>query len=303
MMRWYREIAGALAILAFAHLACAQETDAGEDTPSHAADAPQQRITPANGERDSDGMLSTHAVKVTVEPAATVKPSEKSSESNFKPFVSTPTSAPAMPAKSPFGHMDKPSGPPVPSGPHATEAVPVGNVDAIEASEPAPPTPVAPGADPVKEDPAAATEFNSPMFEGLKDAGLPRKIVLRALNKVTAQSTLFKVKPGETVRFGQLQITAVMCHTSLPTSQTDYAGLLDIKEQLPGKDVMVNKASLKPIFHGWMYASSPSVAALEHPIYDVTMVSCDIAQPTPKEEPAPAKKVEKKVLINGKKQP
>ena len=133
-------------------------------------------------------------------------------------------------------------------------------------SEPAPPTPVAPEADPAKEDPALPTEFSSPIFDAATDNGAPRKIILRVLNKVTAQAAQIEAKPGETIKFGQLEITAMMCRISAPNSQRDDAGLLDIMERLP------ENGSLKPLFRGWMYASSPSVTALEHPVYDVAMV-------------------------------
>ena len=286
-------LASALAVTALVRLSHAQEPNPTTNASSATPDTTLQRITPLDEDPGADDMLTTHPVKPHPKPVAVAAPPPSS---DAPPPASVPPAPtpPAPPTHSsaqpnsyqpvPFGHASMPAASQVPSGPHSTEAVPVGTVDAIAVSEPAPPTPVAPGADPVKEDAAAPTEFNSPIFEGLKDDGLPRKISIRALNKVTAQSVLYKLRPGETANFGRLQITALMCHTSIPTSQTDYAGLLDIQEKLPGKD------GIKPIFHGWMYASSPSVASLEHPIYDVTMVACDIATPEPKDEPKTDKK-------------
>ena len=95
-----------------------------------------------------------------------------------------------------------------------------------------------------------------------------RSVVIRALNKVTAQSESITLKSNQMVKFGQLQITAITCQTSAARSQTDYAALLDIVEKLPTGE------GTKPVFRGWMYASSPSIASLEHPVYDVTMVEC-----------------------------
>ena len=172
--------------------------------------------------------------------------------------------------KIPFGRAE-PSGPVIPSGPHSTEAVPVVGVDAVEASEAAPPTPVEPEADPVQQDPAEPTELTSPIFEPDHGPLTPRKIIIRVLNKVTAQAKLISFKPNETGKVGQLQITAITCQKSAERSQTDYAGLLDIAE-LPTTE----KEKPKPLFRGWMYASSPSIAALEHPVYDVTMVNCEM---------------------------
>ena len=207
------------------------------------------------------------------------------------PFVATtPTPAMGAPAaayqpKIPFGHADAPP-PIIPEGPHATVSVPVVNVQSLEAPEASPQTPSDPAADPSKENPEEPTELTSPIFGDTDNANLPRKIILRLLNKVTATSTVLTLKPNETVKVGQLDITAITCQTSSPTSQTDYAGLVDIVERSQ------TNTSVKPLFRGWMYASSPSITALEHPVYDVTMVECQIQQPE-KQEDKPAKKGKK----------
>lgn len=257
----------------------------------------QQRITPLDQNANED-MLSTHPVAkrpVLVPPPSALVP--PLSEQKLVPPPSATQPAPFggsgavagkpnnyLPTKSPFGRAT-PTGPEVPSAPHNTVATPVGVVDSVEVSEPAPPTPPPVGADPVTEDPAAPTEFTSPIFETATDDGSPRKIVFRVLNKVTAQSSLFKARPGESAKFGRLEVIAEMCRVSAPNSPTDYAGLLDIREHLPGKE-----GGVKNLFHGWMYASSPSISGLEHPIYDVTMVTCELANAVPKEEAKTTKK-------------
>jgi hypothetical protein len=278
-MHPFRQMIVILAVLA------AGDTWAEDALPNNIAPLPttqQERITPIHTATTDDAPV------MSTQPAAA---GEKKS-----PFVAPPmalTASPAapsnnaMPQKIPFGRAE-PSGPVIPSGPHKAEAVPVVSVDAVEASEPAPPTPVAPEADPAQEDPAEPTELTSPIFGEEEGAVTPRRIVLRALNKVTAQSELMSVKPNEMVKFGQLEITAITCRTSSPQSQTDYAGFLDISEKVP------TKQGIKPLFRGWMYASSPSITALEHPVYDVTMVECKTAVPNPaKDEKADAKEDKK----------
>lgn len=207
---------------------------------------------------------------------------------------STPPTAPEtakQPAnfqqKMPFGRGEAATMQNIPSGPHQSAAVPVVNVDSVEASEPAPPTPVEPEAVPNEENAADPTELTSPIFGAEENALAPRKILLRAQNKVTAQSAVIALKPGEKVSFGQLEISAVTCQVSAPTSQTDYAGLIDIAERQPGS------AELKPLFKGWMYASSPSITGLEHPVYDITMVECRLMPAAPKPEEK-SEKTEKK---------
>lgn len=254
------------------------------------AAAAQDRITPEHGSDAS--ILSTRTSAPVVEPLQPL-PWLK----DKTPAAAAPT---ATPAKAPFGGGSgagskppmavpfgraTPMGNPLPTGPHTSIAVPVPNVDAVEVSEPAPATPMETGADPAQENPETPTDLTSPIFEGGQEIGGPRIVTFRVLNKVMAQSAVFKAKSGQTAKFGKLEVTAVMCRISIPTSQTDYAALLDIRETLPGKE-----ETMKPLFRGWMYASSPSVTALEHPIYDVTMVNCELPEPDKKAEEKPEKK-------------
>lgn len=149
-------------------------------------------------------------------------------------------------------------------------AVPVENIDGIEMSEPAAPMmPPIDEANPVAEDPAAPTELTAPLFAASTDTKTPREIVLRVLNKVTTHAQDLTLKPGESTHFGKLEIEATNCFISMPSSQSDSVALLTIREAQIDK-----KALPKLLFHGWMYASSPSLTALEHPIYDVTMIDC-----------------------------
>lgn len=196
----------------------------------------------------------------------------------------------AAPMKSPFGRGE-PLAPIIPSGPHSTIAVPVVDVQALDAPQAAPATQTEPDADPVKQDPAEPTELTSPIFGDSNNTSPPRKIILRLLNKVTAQSSILTFKPNETVKVGTIEITAITCQTSAPQSQTDYAALVDVVERL------ATSKTVKPLFRGWMYASSPSITALEHPVYDVTMVECDTPPPVVKKE----EKTEEKPAKKGKK--
>lgn len=240
-----------------------------------------ERIVPT-GQSDDDAMLTTHDSAIPL--VTTTAPSPFQYVEPAKPAAAPP----APPLKIPFGRAER-SGQTIPGAPHITQAVPVLGVDAVESSDAAPPTPIAPEIDPAQEDPAEPTDLTSPIFEPETGVFMPRRIVMRALNKVTAQSELISLKPNDIVKFGQLEITAVTCRTSSPTSQTDYAALLVINEKLPEND------SVKPLFSGWMYASSPSITALEHPIYDVTMVECRMTMPAaaPPGSRKPADKSEK----------
>lgn len=191
----------------------------------------------------------------------------------------TPAPIPAKPMPMPFGRSTASQYEPIPEGPHTTVAVPVENIEMIEAGEPAPATPAAPGADPANEDPAAPTELTAPMFKPQIPL-IPRMALVNVLNKVTARAERVSIKPGEMATVGKLQIIASHCQLSAEGSLPDAAALLEISEIIP------NSKEPKLLFTGWMYQSSPSVSALEHPVYDVTLLNC-------KDTQAKADKVEK----------
>ncbi len=103
---------------------------------------------------------------------------------------------------------------------------------------------------------------------------------LRGLDKITARTTLIRAPIGSEVEFGTLRITAHACLTTPPTEPPESAAFLEIKVVEPGNPP-------KSAFSGWMFASSPSLSALEHPVYDVWVVAC--AEPIePEPEPSPA---------------
>jgi hypothetical protein len=102
--------------------------------------------------------------------------------------------------------------------------------------------------------------------------------VLQALDKVTARVTLLEAKLGDTVRTGTLEIIARACDKRPPEEAPESAAFLDIWEQRPGEPV-------HGVFRGWMFASSPALSAMEHPVYDVWVLDCK--NPITTEEIAP----------------
>ncbi|MFC4349982.1 DUF2155 domain-containing protein [Fodinicurvata halophila] len=106
---------------------------------------------------------------------------------------------------------------------------------------------------------------------------------LQGLNKITARISTFEAPVDETVTFGSLEITARTCRKTRPEEQPESVAFLEIEE------VPVNSPR-QEVFSGWMYASSPAVSALEHPVYDVWVEDClteagDPAQPEPEQTP------------------
>lgn len=99
-------------------------------------------------------------------------------------------------------------------------------------------------------------------------AGEPGKTAeLQGLDKVTARTVTFQVSVGESVKFGALVITVQACDRTPPTEPPESTVFLDIYEAREGE-------ARTGLFHGWMFASSPALNGLEHPVYDVWALEC-----------------------------
>lgn len=110
-----------------------------------------------------------------------------------------------------------------------------------------------------------------------------RIAVLRGLDKVTARVSTIEAPIGETVRFGTLEIIARVCDKRPPEETPESAAFLDIWDVRRGEPTA-------SVFRGWMFASSPALSALEHPVYDVWVLDCrgdPISAPTPSVPPPP----------------
>ena len=94
-------------------------------------------------------------------------------------------------------------------------------------------------------------------------------INLKALDKITAKTSSFKLAIGEKKFFGSLEIKALKCQLSESNDSTDTVAYLQVKD-LSTKDN--NQVFL---FNGWTFASSPTLKSIDHPIYDLWITSCE----------------------------
>lgn len=91
---------------------------------------------------------------------------------------------------------------------------------------------------------------------------------LQGLDKITARTSTFTIAVGETKALGSLHITLRACKENPPIEPPETAAFLEVIENKPGEQA-------EPVFSGWMFASSPALSAMEHPIYDVWVLSCE----------------------------
>lgn len=103
-------------------------------------------------------------------------------------------------------------------------------------------------------------ENKAPAIEG--DTAL-----LQGLKKVSAESSNLAAPIDTPVKFGTLTITVKKCMHSAPDERPENAALMLIEDNKPGQPTST-------VFSGWMFSSSPAISALEHPVYDITVLEC-----------------------------
>jgi hypothetical protein len=115
--------------------------------------------------------------------------------------------------------------------------------------------------------PAALAVLLSPVLGGPAAAAPYKVTILQGMDKVTARVSTIEAPVGEVVKFGTLEIIARHCDKRPPEETPESASFLDIWEVRQGEAAV-------SLFRGWMYASSPALSALEHPVYDVWVLDC-----------------------------
>jgi len=119
--------------------------------------------------------------------------------------------------------------------------------------------------------PAAAPETLNQTPEGERIAN--PTAVFSGLDKISGRIITFDVALNETVQFGALQVTPRACYTRPPTETQNTTAFIEVDE-------ITLKAEIRRIFSGWMFANSPGLNAVEHPIYDVWLIDCKTTPPS-----------------------
>lgn len=124
--------------------------------------------------------------------------------------------------------------------------------------------------------------------------------IFAGLDKTTGRIINFEVVIGESVQFGTLQVTPRVCNTRPQTETPQTTSFVEVDELIvkPSRDFKAERAAAatakesKRIFSGWMFAASPGLHGVEHPVYDVWLVDCkggkETAAPVAATQPAPA---------------
>src|SRR5712671_2586871 len=140
-------------------------------------------------------------------------------------------------------------------------------------SVPGTPATLQPGDEVVTEPPAQKITNKKASFSGL--------------DKVTGRIIKFDEDMGETVQFGALRVKTSACYTRPSTEAANTDAFVEVDE-------ITLQGEVKRIFSGWMYAASPGLHGVEHPVYDIWLTECKVpdqtivsAQPDPPKPPPP----------------
>jgi len=149
---------------------------------------------------------------------------------------------------------------------------------------PAVPAPALPAPAPtVAEKPVVTTKPKAQAPE--KPAQVMRRVranaaIIQTLDKVTAETLRFEAPIGQPVRYKSLVITVRACETSAADEDApETAAYLTIDSQprpLTGRA----PPAPKQVFRGWMFASSPGINPLQHPVYDAWLIACRASGPS-----------------------
>jgi hypothetical protein len=109
--------------------------------------------------------------------------------------------------------------------------------------------------------------------------------IFAGLDKITGRIIAFEVAVNETVQFGALQLTPKICYTRPVSERPQTTSFVEVEEITAANEY-------KRLFNGWMFAASPGLNAIEHPVYDVWLTGCkgaterDLQKTKPEEEEA-----------------
>jgi hypothetical protein len=91
--------------------------------------------------------------------------------------------------------------------------------------------------------------------------------IFAGLDKITGRIVSFEVAVNETVQFGSLQLTPRVCYSRPETEAPRTTSFIEVEE--------VDAANqLSAVFNGWVFAASPGLSAIDHPVYDIWLTQC-----------------------------
>lgn len=109
-------------------------------------------------------------------------------------------------------------------------------------------------------------------FAAAAPAYAQTRAVVRGLDKVTGHARDYVLTIGRPTRIGTLEVIARACTRSAPEETPEVRIYVDVYDHPPAREG--TEAERRDVFHGWLFLSSPSISAVDHPTYDIWAIDC-----------------------------
>lgn len=109
-------------------------------------------------------------------------------------------------------------------------------------------------------------------FSAVAGPAYAQRAVVRGLDKVTGHARDYPLTIGRPSQIGTLEVTARACAKSAPEETPEVRIYVDVVDNPPAR--AGEEAEQRDVFHGWLFASSPGLSAIDHPSYDIWAVDC-----------------------------
>ncbi len=121
-----------------------------------------------------------------------------------------------------------------------------------------------------KKELPSSTEMVSPLEDDTfaqEENTVTKGVTLQGLDKQTARVFIIDAPIEKPIEFGTLRIVVHRCEKAPREDRQESMAFLTISDNKPND-------TPKQVFSGWMFASSPALSCLDHPVYDVWVKEC-----------------------------
>ncbi|MBC7768773.1 MAG: DUF2155 domain-containing protein [Phycisphaerales bacterium] len=108
-------------------------------------------------------------------------------------------------------------------------------------------------------------------FAAAASPAFAQRAVIRGLDKITGHASDYTLTIGRGMRIGSLEVIARSCSKSAPEETPEVRIYVEVFDHPPASE---GEAGRREIFHGWLFASSPGLSAVDHPTYDIWAIDC-----------------------------
>jgi hypothetical protein len=155
----------------------------------------------------------------------------------------------------------------IPAAPPAAQPPAAATPTVIAPAKPKPTKQLATTAKSKADEPFDPFKMGQPPPPPALKATKPVALVMRGLDKITGRPTIINAPINKPVHYATLTITARYCYSTPQSETPETSAFVQIEDHRPDQPA-------RKVFSGWMYASSPGLNGMEHPLYDVWVITC-----------------------------